>query len=176
MALVALLLSGSYSVTAALGSAAGGRMNAATAETDNANTRAKAQAAYDLAKAELAAMAAPAYAQTGLIEAAQAELARLPASRSVAEIQALIDNASRNPRGSHGCTARNGSLAMSCPRLETEKARAQRRAELTRQIAGWNDEMAQANRGYAEQRDKLKAAMDTAAAALAERHGEGREQ
>jgi hypothetical protein len=93
MALVALLLSGSYSVTAALGSAAGGRMNAATAETNNADTRAKAQSAYDMAKAKLATMVAQTHTQTGLIEAAQGELARLPATRSVAEIQALIEAA-----------------------------------------------------------------------------------
>src|SRR5207253_2682903 len=47
---------GSYSVTAALGSAAGGRANAATHETAVTNVRAKAQAAYDAAKAELATM------------------------------------------------------------------------------------------------------------------------
>jgi hypothetical protein len=43
-----------------------------------------------------------------------------------------------NPPGSHGCTAINGSLRMSCPRLEAEKARAQHRERLTAQITTWN--------------------------------------
>src|ERR1700694_5658438 len=47
MALAALLLAGGYSVTAALGSAAGERANAATAETATTDARTKAQAAYD---------------------------------------------------------------------------------------------------------------------------------
>src|SRR5690242_572269 len=53
MAAMALLLSGTYSVTAALGSAAGGRQNAATAETAVAEARKRLQGAYDAAKAEL---------------------------------------------------------------------------------------------------------------------------
>jgi len=56
MALVALVLAGTYSVTAALGSAAGGRANAATHETATTDVRTKAQAAYDTAKAELATL------------------------------------------------------------------------------------------------------------------------
>ena len=47
IALVAMLLSGAYSVTAALGSAAGGRANAAATETATTDARSKAQAAYD---------------------------------------------------------------------------------------------------------------------------------
>src|SRR5262245_884388 len=54
VALVALVLAGSYSVTAALGSAAGGRANAATTESATTDARRKAQDAYDAAKAELA--------------------------------------------------------------------------------------------------------------------------
>ena len=54
VSLLALVLAGSYSVTAALGSASGGRANAATQETAVADVRTKAQAAYDVAKAELA--------------------------------------------------------------------------------------------------------------------------
>src|ERR1700694_1225217 len=46
---VALALSGSYSVMAALGTPAGGRANAATTETANADARKKAQDAYDAA-------------------------------------------------------------------------------------------------------------------------------
>jgi len=56
MSLLALVLAGSYSVTAALGSAACGRTNAATQETAVTDIRAKAQAAYDAAKAELATL------------------------------------------------------------------------------------------------------------------------
>jgi len=53
MALLALLLSGTYSLSAALGSAAGGRQNAATAETATTDARKRLQGAYDAAKAEL---------------------------------------------------------------------------------------------------------------------------
>jgi hypothetical protein len=56
ISLVALMLSGAYSVTAALGSAAGGRANAAATEVATADARAKTQAAYDAAKAELDAL------------------------------------------------------------------------------------------------------------------------
>jgi hypothetical protein len=56
VALVALLLAGSYSVSAALGSAAGGRANATIEEKDVTDKRTKAQAGYDAAKAELATL------------------------------------------------------------------------------------------------------------------------
>jgi hypothetical protein len=58
ISLLALVLAGSYSVTAALGSASGGRANAATQETAETDVRAKAQTAYDAAKAELATLKA----------------------------------------------------------------------------------------------------------------------
>src|SRR5262245_32897525 len=58
VALLALALSGTYSVTAALGSAAGGRMNAATEEQTTTDARTKAQAAYDRAQADLDVLAA----------------------------------------------------------------------------------------------------------------------
>ena len=45
MAFVALLLTGTYSVSAALGSAMGGRANAAIEQQDKADNRAKVQAA-----------------------------------------------------------------------------------------------------------------------------------
>ena len=54
MVLVALLLTGTYSVSAALGSAMGGRANAAIEEKDTTDKRKKAQTAYDTATAELA--------------------------------------------------------------------------------------------------------------------------
>ena len=56
ISLLALVLAGSYSVTAALGSAAGGRTNAATPETATTDTRKKAQEAYDAAQVELATL------------------------------------------------------------------------------------------------------------------------
>ena len=53
LSVLALLLAGTYSITAALGSAAGGRTNAATIETATTGARAKAEAAYNSAKGEL---------------------------------------------------------------------------------------------------------------------------
>jgi hypothetical protein len=72
ISLVALLLAGSYSVTAALGSAAGGRANAAATETATTDARTKAQAAYDTAKIEMA---------------------KLPNARPVGELEALLSSA-----------------------------------------------------------------------------------
>jgi hypothetical protein len=51
--LFALFLTGSYSITAALGSASGGRQNAAMAEQTLADQRTKLQVTYDAARAEL---------------------------------------------------------------------------------------------------------------------------
>ena len=48
VAFVGLLLFGAYNVSATLGSAAGARTNAATAETDTTDTRQKAQASYSI--------------------------------------------------------------------------------------------------------------------------------
>ena len=56
VAIVALLLSGGYSISAALGSAGAGRMDAAAQEKDSTGTRKRAQDAYDTAKAELATL------------------------------------------------------------------------------------------------------------------------
>jgi F0F1-type ATP synthase membrane subunit b/b' len=53
MAFVALLLTGTYSVSAALGSAMGGRASAAIEEQDTKARKAKAQAKWDAAKGEL---------------------------------------------------------------------------------------------------------------------------
>jgi hypothetical protein len=52
----ALLLSGGYSISAALGSAGAGRIDAATQETATAGNRQRAQAAYDAARTELAGL------------------------------------------------------------------------------------------------------------------------
>jgi hypothetical protein len=68
-ALCALVICGGYSVIAALGSASGGRTNAANQERTIIEARARTQAAYDAAKNELAS---------------------LKPSRSAAEIEGLI--------------------------------------------------------------------------------------
>lgn len=169
MAFVALLLTGTYSVSAALGSAMGGRASAALEEKDAGDRKVRAQAAYDTAQAELTTLttAKPATELQTLIDSAKAELAKLPPTRNVAEIDALIRGAAMNPRASHGCTAMNGSLRMSCPKLEGEKARAAQRDRLTTSIATWTKEIGEADQRRAEQREKTKAAMDKAAAELA---------
>ena len=169
ISLVALALSGTYSVTAALGSASGGRVNAAATEAATTDARTKAQAVYDAAKTELDTLTAakPATELQAFIEGAKAELVKLPAARSVAEIEALIRGAAMNPRGSHGCTAINGSLRMGCPKLEAEKARAEQRERLIAKIATWTAEIGQADQRGAEQRAKARAAMDRASTELA---------
>ena len=53
VALAGLALFGAYNISAAIGSAAGARTNAAAAETDTSDARTKAQAAYNAAKGEL---------------------------------------------------------------------------------------------------------------------------
>jgi hypothetical protein len=112
VALVALVLAGTYSVTAALGSAAGGRANAATTETATADARKKAQDAYDTAKSELAT---------------------LKPARPVAELEAIV---ARNPEAGGRCAFVNGSMRKVCPPhpLAPEMARAKRRAELEAKI------------------------------------------
>ena len=56
LVLIALLVTGTYSVSAALGSAMGGRANAAIEEKETTDKRTKAQACYDAAKTELATL------------------------------------------------------------------------------------------------------------------------
>ena len=165
---VALALSGAYSVTAALGSASGGRVNAAAVETATTDARTKAQAAYDAAKAELDALTAakPATELQALIEGAKAELAKLPAARSVAEVEASLRATQREPQR-YGCAMINGSMAMSCPKLDGELARARQRERLTTKIAGWSDEIERADQRRAEQRSRAQADMNAASAELA---------
>src|SRR5437867_13338940 len=93
MACVALLLTGTYSVCAALGSASGGRTNAAVHEQVSADTRSKIQASYDAARAEIAA---------------------LRPSRPVGELEALLA-ASHHLRGK-GCAVENGTGRLLCPK------------------------------------------------------------
>lgn len=107
----ALLICGSYSVIAALGSASGGRTNAVNEERTVSDTRARTQATYETAKNELTA---------------------LKASRSVAELEALLAAQSAQLRG-RGCAVENGTGRFVCPKnatLVSELGRAKRRAEL----------------------------------------------
>lgn len=112
MCIAALVLSGAYSISAALGSASGGRTNAAALETASSGARARAQAAYD---------------------AAQADLATLAPSRPLPEIQALVDTAKPRCR----IVVENGRRDTQCTKpgnLLAELGRAQRRAELEAKI------------------------------------------
>ena len=118
--LAALLLSGAYSVTAALGSAAGGRADAAAIETETAGARKRAQAAYD---------------------AAQAELAKIAATRSIGEVEALLAAAKPQCR----IVVANGFRDTVCAppaNLSAELARAKRRAELEAASAQAADQLA----------------------------------
>jgi multidrug efflux pump subunit AcrA (membrane-fusion protein) len=111
MALAALLVTGAYSVTAALGNASGGRANASATEQLIIDQRAKAQASY---------------------AAAEAQLSTLKPSRPVAELEALLAASSTQLRG-RGCVVANGTGLLVCPRnaaLAAELGRARRRAEL----------------------------------------------
>jgi hypothetical protein len=169
MVLAALLISGAYSVSAALGSAMGGRARAAIEAKDVEDRKAKAQATWDAAKVEFDALttAKPATDLQPLIDNAKADPAKLSASRAVAEIEALIRGAAMHPNRGGGCTAVNGSLRMSCPKLEAKRARAAQRDRLTKSIAMWTADIARADQRRADQREKAKAAMDKAADELA---------
>jgi hypothetical protein len=107
-ALVALLVAGSYSVTAALGSASGGRAEAANTEVATAQAHKRAQAAYD---------------------AATAELGGLKPSRPIAELKALLAAAKPQCR----VVVQLGSRQTVCAppsAMVAELGRAKRRAEL----------------------------------------------
>ena len=168
MAVVALLLTGTYSVSAALGSAMGGRANAALEAQDATDRKARAQAAYDAAKreTETLATAKPAPELQTLLTAAQRELTALPSTRAVAELDALLTAARRDPRR-YDCAAVNGSLAIACPRLAAERARAAQRSALESKIASLVGEVAAAEKGLQERRARAGEAMDRAGADLA---------
>src|SRR5262249_1052697 len=131
ISLVALLLSGTYSVSAALGSASGGRENAAASEQATTAARTKAQAAYDAAKAELDTLstAKPAPELQTLIDATKAQLDKLAPSRTIGELEALMK------RGCPASSALNGQGKTSCPKYDVELSRAWERARLTAKIA-----------------------------------------
>jgi hypothetical protein len=116
MAFTALLLTGAYSVTAALGSASGGRANATIQEQSITDQRAKAQAAYDVATSELA---------------------NIKPARPIAELEPLI--AASTSQWRKGCRVHvaNGIRQTTCPpnpTLIAELGRARRRAELELKI------------------------------------------
>lgn len=162
MVLVALVVTGIYSISAALGSASGGRMAAAAEEQSTADTKKKAQTAYDAAQTELASIPAsrPASELQVLIAFNETELASLPSSRPVAQLQQLASS----PRFSQDCAAVNGSLRVVCPRnpnLQSELDRALKRQKLLGGIAELKAELARS-----ERRQKLTADADVAAGKL----------
>ena len=111
--LAALLLTGTYSVSAALGSAMGGRENAAAAEKAATGDRKRAQDAYDTAKADLA---------------------KLSTARSVGEVETLLATARPICR----VVVTTGSRDTVCskpPTLEAELARARQRAKREGEMA-----------------------------------------
>lgn len=120
MVFVALALTGTYSVTAALGSAMGGRQSASLEEQDVADARKKAQKAYTEAETELEGMKGPAERQK---------------IRSVGELEALISGLP-----SKACKqivrVGNGLRQTECPpdprrtTLSAELGRAKRKVEL----------------------------------------------
>jgi hypothetical protein len=120
MALAALLLSGTYSVTAALGSAAGGRQNAATVETASFDARKRLQSAYEAAKAELDA---------------------LRPSRAVGELEALVAGAKLVCREVQDFKSRRTECSPPAA-LVAELGRAKRRVELEGKVERAADELA----------------------------------
>ena len=120
VAIVALLLSGGYSISAALGSAGAGRMDAAAQEQDTTGTRKRAQAAYDTAKGEIEG---------------------LKASRPVGEIEALVAAAKPVCRIVQNLAGRS-EVCSKPPVLLGELGRAQRRAELASSMATASGQLA----------------------------------
>jgi hypothetical protein len=163
MAFIALLLTGTYSVSAALGSAMGGRTSAAIEAKDADDRKAKAQTKWSEAKAELSQLNAvkPDAELQALIDAAKAELGKLLATRTIAELEALMR------RGCPARTALNGQAKASCPRYEAELARAWEKRRLTSRITELLNDAGRAEQRQAERKEKPKAEMDNAAADLA---------
>jgi hypothetical protein len=108
VAFVGLLLFGAYNVSAALGSAAGARTNASTAETATTDARQKAQASYNAAKAELDT---------------------LKASRPVAELEPLVE-AARPVCRVIAVSGKRETICAKPAALVAELGRAKRREQL----------------------------------------------
>jgi hypothetical protein len=128
IAFLAVLIFGAYSVTAALGSASGGRVSAATEAGEIGKARARHQTAYDAAKGEL----------DGLVSARpavelEAQIAAMDALPGI-----LIDGM---PCGG----TNNGRVTKEwCPKrakLIAEKARAERREKLLAAMARARSEL-----------------------------------
>ena len=102
------ILAGSYSITAALGAAAGSRYNAASTEQTATDARKRAQAAYD---------------------SATAELAKIEQARSVAELLPLVEAAKLQCRVRVDGAGRQTVCAKPSGLL-AELGRAHRRSEL----------------------------------------------
>jgi hypothetical protein len=146
----------------------GGRTNAALEAKDAGDRKSRVQAAYDAAKAELDRLASsrPAPELQALLSAARQELASLQPSRSLAELDALLAAARRDPRR-YDCAAVNGSLAIACPKLASERARAARRQALEAQIGSLTGEVAGAEKRLQETREAAREALQRASAELA---------
>jgi hypothetical protein len=167
IALVALVLSGAYSVTAALGSAAGARANAAAIETATNDARAKAQAAHDTAKTDLEALATakPVAERQALMDTIKAELGKLPASRSLAELEPMDR---RSP--GRDCGAENGTGRWVCLRpgpYAAELSRARQRERLEGKLASMMGEATKAEERLQAQRAAARAAIRRASEELA---------
>ena len=113
LSLTALALTGTYSVTAALGSAAGTRMTAAIVEADSQDKRAFLQSQ---------------------IATAQRELATLPSARPPAELKAAIAATMAEHRLTN-CDdwqrdVKRRGVCVEVGRMKVDLARAERRAEL----------------------------------------------
>ena len=122
MCLAALLLSGSYSIVAALGSASGGRVAAERSETVATGAQQRAVMAY---------------------KAAQDELASLKASRPVAELEALVAGA--RPVCRVTVTAGNRQTICAPPAaMVAELGRAKRKADLQAAIERADEKLAKA--------------------------------
>jgi hypothetical protein len=145
VALVAMLVTGAYSVSAALGSAMGGRTNAAATETAISDARARAQAAY---------------------EGARAELAGLKASRPVAELEAFLAAAKPVCR----IVVQLGERQTVCSppaALVAELGRAKRRAELETKMEKATAELARIAPARVANSDALALMAYLAAAGIA---------
>jgi hypothetical protein len=126
LSLCALLVTGGYSVSAALGSASGGRNDASNFEQAATGARARVQAAYDEARAELASLAP---------------------TRPVEELEALL---ARENRRAGGCGVENGTGRWRCPMsrqtvaLQAELGRTKRRLELEQRVSSANEDLSTA--------------------------------
>jgi hypothetical protein len=119
MAFLALLLTGSYSVTAALGSAMGGRADAERSEQASVDARTRARAAY---------------------AAAKSDLAKLAPSRSVPEVEAAIAGARPHCRVVV-TTGRRKTICSTPPALLAELARAKQRDRLQAALASASSDL-----------------------------------